>query len=264
VPWSWGLPQTINRPIGQYQSGTRATPGQRPRARYGGRVRLLLIRHGQTPSNVAGALDTAPPGAGLTPLGEAQARAVPAALRDEPVAAVHASPLLRTQLTARPLAADRGLEVQVRAGLEEISAGDLEMRTEPEARQAYAHGVAAWLRGDLDRRLAGGETGHGFRARYDAAVRGIAQDAAPDQTVVVVSHGAAIRAYAALAAGLDPEVSTELGIANTGMAVLDGHPDTGWVLTRWRSEPLGGAHLEDHRAQDVTGESTDEVDEHHG
>ena len=29
-------------------------------------MRLVLIRHGQTPSNVCGLLDTAPPGPGLT------------------------------------------------------------------------------------------------------------------------------------------------------------------------------------------------------
>jgi release factor glutamine methyltransferase len=43
-------------------------------------VRLLLIRHGQTPSNVLGLLDTAPPGPGLTDLGVEQA-AAPAHLR---------------------------------------------------------------------------------------------------------------------------------------------------------------------------------------
>jgi probable phosphoglycerate mutase len=67
-------------------------------------VRLLLIRHGQTPHNVTGALDTAFPGAGLTALGEAQARALPTALSGETISAIYASPLVRTQLTATPLA----------------------------------------------------------------------------------------------------------------------------------------------------------------
>ena len=43
-------------------------------------MRLLLIRHGQTPNNILGALDTGRPGAGLTELGREQARAIPAAL----------------------------------------------------------------------------------------------------------------------------------------------------------------------------------------
>ena len=46
-------------------------------------MRLLLIRHGQTPSNVLGALDTLVPGPGLTPLGLEQAAAIPDALAGE-------------------------------------------------------------------------------------------------------------------------------------------------------------------------------------
>ena len=72
-------------------------------------MRLLLIRHGQTPHNVTGALDTAYPGAGLTELGQRQAAAVPASLADEDVSAVYASPLVRTQLTGTPLAQERGI-----------------------------------------------------------------------------------------------------------------------------------------------------------
>jgi probable phosphoglycerate mutase len=220
---------------------------------------LLLIRHGQTPHNVAGALDTAFPGAGLTPLGEAQARAVPGALADDDISVVYASTLLRARLTAEPLARVRGLDVSVRPGLEEISAGDLELRSDPDAVHAYATCLAGWMRGETDRRVPGGVSGQEFYARYDAAVREIAAAHGADETVAIVSHGAAIRVYVALAARLDPEVATELRIRNTGMGVLEGHPRAGWELTRWSSDPLGGQVLKDGGAHDVTGESADEA-----
>jgi probable phosphoglycerate mutase len=222
-------------------------------------VRLFLIRHGQTPHNVEGALDTAFPGAGLTPLGRAQARAVPAALADERITAVYASRLVRTQLTAAPLADALGVEVRVRAGLEEIGAGDLEMLADPEAVQAYAGCAAAWMRGDLERSMPGGASGRDFHARYDAAVRAIAAEHGPDDAVAVFSHGAAIRVFTALAARLAPDVSAELRIMNTGMSLLEGDPGTGWRLTRWSSDPLGGVDLEDVLAHDVTGDSTHEA-----
>lgn len=224
-------------------------------------MRLFLIRHGQTPHNVKGALDTAFPGADLTPLGQAQARAVPTALADEDIAAVYASRLVRTQLTAAPLAEARGLEVRVRPGLEEIEAGDLEMLADPDAVQAYAGCAAAWMRGVLGRRMPGGTTGREFHDRYDAAVRAIAAAHGPDDGVAVFSHGAAIRVFTALAAGLAVDVSTELRIMNTGMSLLEGGPETGWRLTRWSSEPLGGVDLEDFQAHDVTGDSTNEAHE---
>jgi broad specificity phosphatase PhoE len=221
-------------------------------------VRLLLIRHGQTPSNVRGALDTAFPGAGLTALGQAQAQAVPGALDDD-IAAVFASRLVRTQLTAGPLAGSHGLDISVRDGLEEVPAGELELRDDTDAARTYAGCVAAWMTGDLGLSLPGGTTGHAFYARYDGAVRAIAAEHRPDDTVAVFSHGAAIRAYTALAVGLDPAVSTELRIMNTGMALLEGHPERGWELARWSTEPLGGLDLTDAQARDVTGESAEEA-----
>jgi probable phosphoglycerate mutase len=222
-------------------------------------VRLFLIRHGQTPHNVAGALDTAYPGAGLTGLGRRQARAVPEALAEESPAGIYASRLVRTQLTATPLAEARGLEVQVCVGLEEISAGDLEMSAHRDSVHEYAGCVLDWMRGDLERRMPGGTDGHEFYDRYSAAVRRIAEQHGPDDTVVVFSHGAAIRAFTALAAGLEPEVSTELRIMNTGAGVLEGDPESGWRMTGWCTEPLGGPDLADVRAHDVTGESADEA-----
>ena len=226
-------------------------------------MRLLLIRHGQTPSNVAGALDTAFPGAGLTPLGQAQSRAVPGALASEGIAGVYASELVRTQHTADPLARSLGLEVRVRAGLEEVEAGELEMRTDEDAVLAYVGCLDQWLHGGLEHRMPGGATGHEFYARYEQALHGVAADHGHDETVAVFSHGAAIRAYVALAAGLAPERSSRLWIMNTGMAVLEGTPDSGWTLADWVSEPLGGTRLEDVSAHDITGESTDEAMHEH-
>ena len=223
-------------------------------------MRLVLIRHGQTPSNVAGALDTGHPGAGLTPLGRMQADAVPAALAADLVHGVYASRLVRTQLTAAPLAQARGLGVQVRDGLEEIWAGDLEMRSETDAVRAYTECLAAWLAGDLDRRMPGGTDAHAFFSRFDSALLGIAAQHDPGDTVVVFSHGAAIRVFTALATALEPDLSTELRLMNTGMALLSGQPDSGWELERWLSEPLGGVELADVHAHDVTGESTEEAD----
>lgn len=224
-------------------------------------MRLLLIRHGQTPHNVTGALDTAYPGAGLTALGREQAAAVPAALAEHDLAGIYASRLVRTQLTAAPLAADRGMTTRVRPGFEEISAGDLELRSDPDAVQEYAGCLTRWMCGDLDHALPGGSTGHAFHARYDRAVRDVVAEHGPDDTVAVFSHGAAIRVYAALAAGLPADVSTGLSAPNTAMGVLEGAPDQGWRLTRWTGAPLGGPQLLDVRADDVTGESAEEVAE---
>jgi len=223
-------------------------------------VRLYLIRHGQTPANVAGELDTAPPGAGLTDLGRTQAAALVRVLADEPVTGVYASPLRRTQLTAAPLAEALGVEVRVQAGLEEVRAADHEMCTDEESVAAYLGCLAGWILGDLDRRMPGGHDGHTFLERYDAAVQAVAERHRDGETAVAFSHGAAIRTWTAIRArGLDRETVTERRIMNTGAVVLDGDFASGWRVGRWTGEPLGGADLADGAAHDVTGDAAEDA-----
>src|SRR5690606_6879954 len=96
-------------------------------------MRLLLIRHRQTPSNGGGPLPPAAPGPGLTSRGHRQAEAVPAALAEEEISGIYVSGLLRTHLTAAPLADALGMTPSRHGGLDEISAGDMEGRTDPGA-----------------------------------------------------------------------------------------------------------------------------------
>lgn len=215
-------------------------------------MRLLLIRHGQTPSNVAGVLDTAAPGAALTALGHRQAEAVPAALAAETIAGIHVSGLLRTHLTAAALAATTGLTPREHPGLNEISAGVHEASTDPGAVHAYLECAVRWGHGDLDPALPGGEDGHGFLDRFEAALREVSAHHPEDATVAVVSHGAAIRVYTALAAAHDPVVMEQRRLLNTGMVTLQGAPGQGWELLDWVEHPVGGAHLIGDVEHDVT------------
>ncbi|MEU2438011.1 histidine phosphatase family protein [Streptomyces rubradiris] len=196
-------------------------------------MRLLLVRHGQTPSNVDGLLDTAVPGPGLTPLGRAQAAALPGALAEEDIDALYASTLVRTQQTAAPLAAARGLEVLVRDGIRELSAGDLERlpgRT-PEGLR-YLRTAFAWASGDTELRMPGGESGTQALGRYDAVVAEAAASGA--RTVAMISHGAAIRVWtAARAANVDVAFAAERPLENTGVIILEGTPADGWTALTW-------------------------------
>jgi probable phosphoglycerate mutase len=220
-------------------------------------MRLLLLRHGQTTSNVGGILDTAAPGAALTELGERQAAAVPEALREEPIQAVFASVLLRAQQTAAPTARARGLDVDVRNGLQEIEAGDLEGLSDRDSQIRYMSTAIAWGDGDMERRIPGGPSGTEFFARYDAAIERIAQE--HDGTVLVVSHGAAIRVWAAgRTDNVDPEFSRSHDLENTGLVIVSGEPGA-WTTESWTGTPVGGGVLADATATDPTGESLDDV-----
>ncbi|MFF0504961.1 histidine phosphatase family protein [Streptomyces fimicarius] len=203
-------------------------------------MRMLLIRHGQTPSNLGHFLDTAHPGPGLTDLGLRQAAALPGALAGEDIAALYASTLTRTQLTAAPLAAERGLEVLIRDGIRELSAGDLEMRADEDAARQYLTTVFAWPAGDTARRMPGGENGTEALARFDAVVAEAAL-AVERGTVALVSHGAAIRVWtAARARNVTVEFAAEHSLDNTGVVVVEGSPDSGWTATSWAGRVVPG------------------------
>ena len=221
-------------------------------------MRLLLIRHGQTPANVLGQLDTARPGPGLTELGARQAAGIPGALGGEPIGALFASTLVRTQLTAEPLASKRGLDVQVRRGLHEIEAGDLEMRSDEGAVRTYLETVFAWGSGDLDVAMPGGPTGHDFFGRFNADLAEIASSGVG--VAAIVSHGAAIRVWvAAHAVNVAPQFSAENQLDNTGIVIVDGSFERGWSLTQWSDQPVGGPALVDATAEDPAGETLGEA-----
>jgi broad specificity phosphatase PhoE len=218
-------------------------------------MRLLLIRHGQTPSNVDGLLDTARPGPGLTELGERQAAEIPDALKHEAIDGVYVSVLRRTLITATPLLVDRGLEPVELPGIHEIEAGDLEMRHDHEAYRIYLETAFAWGLGDLDRRMPGASDGHEFFRRFDQSIASVTGNNA-----VVFSHGAAIRVWVAgRAINVPPSFAGEHDIQNTGVVELDGSLDAGFTLLSWQGTPVGGSDLSDDTAEDPTGETLDEA-----
>ncbi|WP_432561005.1 histidine phosphatase family protein [Kineococcus sp. SYSU DK003] len=199
-------------------------------------MRLLLVRHGQTRSNVEHLLDTAVPGADLSPLGREQAQELVRTLGGHGIGALVASTLVRTQQTAAPLARHLRLEVPVLDGLREIEAGAAEMRSDEDSVRRYLDVVARWLDGDLDVAEPGAEDGHTFFARYDAAVQEAiaAARAAGVDTLALVSHGAAIRTWAgARVRNLSAQFVIATGLQNTGVVELVGSPEDGWTCERW-------------------------------
>ena len=211
------------------------------------------MRHGQTHANVSGELDTAHPGLDLTDLGRAQAVAASKALADEHLDAVYVSSRVRTHQTAAPTADGRGIALTQLDGLEEIQAGDFEMRADHDAVAGYIGSVATWLDGDLTHRMPGSETGEEFLARFDAAVRVILE--AGHDAALVVSHGAALRTWVSTRMEPHPDAPPATQpLHNTALIVLEGDFDAGWRMISWQGHPVGGDYLEDPTAEDPTGD----------
>ncbi|WP_040157596.1 histidine phosphatase family protein [Nigerium massiliense] len=193
-------------------------------------MRLHLVRHGRTPSNVTSALDTAYPGADLDDRGRAQAELLVERFDGVPLEGLYASDLVRTQQTIAPLAAARGLDVGILGGLREIQAGEDEMSHDF---GRYVGVLQRWVSGELTARVPGGEDAIGFYERYDDAVAQIA--AAGHEHALLVTHGAALRMWVgARAEGLSPDQAAKGVLGNTAHLVLDGEPGD-WRFVSWDS-----------------------------
>lgn len=153
-------------------------------------MRLILIRHGETPYNVEqlalGRADVP-----LTERGRAQAQAAGASLAGGAhgsIAAVYASPLQRALDTAQPLAEALELNVRIEAGLVEMDVGEVEGSRFAEVRERYPDFLREWLSDRLaDAPMPGGETLRQVQERAWVAVEAM-RARHGDETVAAVTH----------------------------------------------------------------------------
>lgn len=204
-------------------------------------ARLYLVRHGQTSSNVAGALDTKLPGAPLTELGREQAGIRGRELAEAGVSprVVMSSEAARARETAGLIAAELGLETQALPGMIEIQAGAYEMQTGTEALLAYGRLIRDWLElGDLTSSLPEGESALDVQERTMPMIAELRESYLDNGIdVVLVVHGAVMRMMAVFAGAVPSQWALDNHIDNC--AVIELVPDGGgWSCARW------GDHLE--------------------
>ena len=161
------------------------------------RTEVVCLRHAESANLVAG-VSGAVPVAPLTARGFRQAAAVAAALAG--IDRVYASSALRARQTAAAL----GVEVVARDELVEIGLGGQEGSTDPALRRETADVLRAWVvDGELDRRVADGESGHEVLARMTAGLREVA---AFDGRAALVGHVGSLTLAVSVLCGLGAEV----------------------------------------------------------
>ena len=174
---------------------------------------IVLVRHGRTTANASGLLlGRLDPS--LDEVGVEQAAAVASALAaaatsgERPVRLV-ASPLARTRQTAAAIGEALGLEVELDDRWLELDYGELD--GVPLA-DVPAETWATW-RTDPDFCPAGGECLSALGVRVRAACDDLAEAAARDGDVVVVSHVSPIKAAVAWALGAGDLLAWRLFVA---------------------------------------------------
>ncbi|UBV17130.1 histidine phosphatase family protein [Mycolicibacterium fortuitum] len=201
-------------------------------------MRITFIRHGESTANAANVADSSVPGPVLTEKGQQQARDIVKVLGDNNYDAIYASTMVRTQLTAAPMAQYLGLPIQVVPGLQEIEAGIYEGTPESDAVKGYLQAPLKWLQGDLDARIPGSINGREFDARMDGAIQTMYDNG--DRNVAAFSHGGAIMFWVFLnAENADPMWLMTNPLRNTGYVVVEGNPEDGWRVVNWNGTEIG-------------------------
>jgi broad specificity phosphatase PhoE len=190
---------------------------------------MVVARHGEAAYEANEWVE----GGSLTVGGRRQSAALARSLAGRRVAHVWSSPLARAVQTAEIAAAALGVGVTTRMGLREFDPGYLAER--PEDLSPMLATYDRWLAGDLAVRLPGGETAEEVVGRLHGVLREIA-DAHPGETVLVVSHGSALRIGIPALFRMEVEPS-ELDNATSLEVLAD---VDAWVCTRWGApQPAG-------------------------
>ncbi|MFJ1550700.1 histidine phosphatase family protein [Streptomyces sp. NPDC088246] len=142
--------------------------------------------------------------------------------------ALYASTHQRTELSAAPLAAPRGLQVLIRDGIREVSAGHWEGASDHASHSAFLEFVFGWPT-DPTTRVPGGESGLGVLEQLDGVVDEAVQSGVG--TVAMVSHGVAIRVWlAARAVNFSVRDVMQCELDNTGVVIADRSVEGTWQV----------------------------------
>jgi probable phosphoglycerate mutase len=207
-------------------------------------VRLCVIRHGETAWNAEGRVQgqTDVP---LSPLGEAQAAALAAALAGERFAALYASDLARVRQTAAPAARALGLAPRLEAALRERHYGKFETLTYAEARERFPHDYARFKAKEPDYDFETGESLARFCVRALEAIAAIAARHAGEQ-VLVFTHGGVLEMVRRHALGMGLAAPRDFEIPNAAINWIAIEGGT-WRVETWAERGHLDAALDDLR-----------------
>jgi len=160
---------------------------------------ILLARHGETDWNAVGRWQGHTDRA-LTERGRHQAVELAERLANDEIDAVYSSDLRRAVETAEPVAKRLGLPLQTLPELREVDVGTWAGLTRGEVAERFPDGFRRWSEWQT-----GWEDGETYDEMGDRVVGAILRLAGehPGERILVVSHGGAIRALHAAAAGID-------------------------------------------------------------
>jgi len=184
---------------------------------------LLIVRHGETEWNAAGRIQ-GHTDIGLSDKGAEQARSLGQRLAGLSIDAAYSSDLKRTSETARLALGDRGIDLNETPLLREYHKGAFEGMTLSEIQTQFPSEYPKYVEKNLDYAPEGGESTRVVSARMAEIINQIKANHL-DETVLVVSHGGALRAAMVSLLGMPLEGNWSFIFGNCGLTTVDTFAD---------------------------------------
>lgn len=179
-------------------------------------TKVLLIRHADTDNvdeTLAGRIDSPLNEEGIT-----QSLRVAEALKNIKLSAIYASPLIRTQQTAEPLAKLLDLDILINHGLNQVNFGLWQGLSFEELIQDSNWKV--FQENPAIAKVPGGEDGFLVRKRVSAAILELISHYPDEAVIALFSHGSIIRHSISYFIGLPLENLNQIRIAPASISTL--------------------------------------------
>ena len=198
---------------------------------------VLLIRHGQTKSNVTG-FYMGRSDEDIGEVGYTQAHRLSSRLAGLPIASVYSSPLQRTYTTAEILAKPHGLEMQVSDDLIEIRLGDWQGLHMDEIKQRWPE---LWQQSRIDPSDVTLPNGESYHQVTERAIQIFDKIVAANQgkQAVIVTHEIVVKVIVAHVLGATNSIYRRFELNNASLSVVQVINDKARLITLNDTSHLG-------------------------
>lgn len=183
-------------------------------------MKLILIRHGETYWNKERRIQGGSSDTELSEVGLKQANLLTSFLKGENVSVIVSSPLKRALDTAKAIASQHKIPVEIEAGLKEIEVGEMEGLSASSLNTGFSqYLMRGWQEGGSGR-LPGGESFVELQQRSWACIERLLAEH-KDRTAVVVSHYFVILAIIFKALGLQLDYLPKFRLDTGGVSIIE-------------------------------------------
>ena len=193
------------------------------------KTKLLLVRHGETESNVIGRIQgqTDTP---LTPRGRHQAMMAGKHLQRITLGGLYCSDLGRARDTANIIGCYLGRRASEDSRFREINFGEAEGSTWSEMTTRFPDIAARWRNHSKDAKYPGGESRSEAMQRVKAGFMAI-HESHPGQVVAIVTHGGVLATVFAWVLGIPEGVRPRCKVLNASINTVAIHQDSAQIVS---------------------------------